>query len=280
MKNGNLNSQHYPNDTKKYLSPKVGIALIALIIFQSGFSQSIFSAMGVDYVNFLYLDAISAYAIIVFSVIFFSPNVLEVFRDHFTLWIIVLGCFLPVAFEGENTMIYKGIFISLGLILAIYIIVNRKNIKFPGLKLAFIGLAWSVGAVLIIALIYALLDQTYTKSFPSNLPTMIVQIFGYQLSFVAVIEEALFRGLLFSFMVMNGYKEDKAFVVQAVLFWAMHFGNIINSPTLFFVIIPLTTFLLTLVIKKYKMLYMSIMMHTFINVFVTALVTLINRNLF
>lgn len=280
MKNGDPNFQHLTGDVKKYLNPKVGIALIVLIVFQYGFSGSFFSAIGMDYMHFLYLDAVSSYAMIVLSVVFFSPNALELFRDHFTLWIIVLSSFLPIIFGGENTIIYKAIFVILGLILAAYTTVNRKNIKFPGLKSVLIGLIWSVSAVSILVLIYAILDQTYTKSFPPNLLAIIFSSFIYQLSFVSVVEEAHFRGLIFSFMVMNGYKEDKAFIVQAFLFWIIHFGDAITKPVLFFVIIPLSTLFLTLIIKKYKMLYLSIMMHTFINVFTTILVALINTYLF
>ena len=177
-------------------------------------------------------------------------------------------------------MIYKSILIILGVFFATYSIVNRKNIKFPSLKSVFIGLGWSVCAVLIIALIYAFLDQTLIQPFPPNLSTIIVNEFINQLSFTSVPEEACFRGLIFSFMVMNGYKEDKAFVIQAILFWSIHLGTIITNPTLFFIIIPLGTLFMTLIIKKYKMLYLSIIMHTFINVFTTVLVNVINRFLF
>ncbi len=279
MKSNNSNFLNHTNNAKKHLNPKMGIVLIVLIILQFYLSLFIFSAMGMDYVNILYLQAIISYTMIVSSLIFFNPNALELFRDHFTLWTIVISCFLPIVFGGER-MIYKGILIILGVILATYIVLNRKSIKFPGLKSIFIGLGWSVIAVLIIAVIYALLDQTYTKPFPSNLSSIIVNAFINQLSFTSVPEEACFRGLIFSFMVMNGYKEDKAFVIQAILFWGIHFGAIITNPTLFFIIIPLSTLFMTLIIKKYKMLYLSIIMHTFINVFTTVLVNVINRYLF
>lgn len=279
MKNGDLNFQHYTNDTKKYLSPKVGIVLTVLIMLQFYLSVYVFSAMGVSFINILYLDTISSYTMVVLSLIFFIPNALGVFRDHFTLWTIAVSCFLPIVFGGER-MIFKGILIILGVFFAAYSIVNRKSLKFPGLKSVFIGLGWSVCAVLIIALTYALFDQTLIKPFPSNLSTIVNNEFLNQLSFTSVPEEVCFRGLIFSFMVMNGYKEDKAFVVQAILFWSIHFETIITNPISFFILIPLSTLFLTLIIKKYKMLYLSIMMHTFINVFTTVLVNVINRYLF
>ena len=279
MKSDNSNFLYHTNNAKKYLNPKAGIALTVLIMLQFYLSAFIFSAMRVDFINIIYLETISSYAIVVLSLIFFNSNSLELFRDHFTLWIIVVSCFLPIVWGGER-MVYKGILIILGVFFATYSIVNRKNIKFPSLNSVFIGLGWSVCAVLIIALIYALLDQTFVQSFPSNLSTIIVNELINQLSFTSVPEEVCFRGLIFSFMVMNGYKEDKAFIIQAILFWSIHLGTIITNPTLFFIIIPLGTLFMTLIIKKYKMLYLSIIMHTFINVFTTVLVNVINRFLF
>lgn len=279
MKSKKLNFLEYTLNRKTYSDPKTGILLIGVIIFQFYLSFFLFSAMGIDYVTILYLETIISYTIIISSLIFFDPNTLGLFRDQFTLWTIVISCFLPSVFGGER-ILYKGILIILGILLATYIILNRKSIKFPSLKSVFIGLGWSVIAVLIISVVYALFDQTFTKPFPSNLLAIIFIAFLKELSFTSVAEEAGFRGLIFSFLIMNGYKEDKAFAIQAILFWGMHFGTIITNPTLFFIIIPLSTLFMTLIIKKYKMLYLSIMMHTFINVFTTVLVNVINRYLF
>jgi len=279
MKNDDSSFQYHISDVKKYLNPKAGIVLAALIILQFYLSLFIFSAMGIDYVTILYLETIISYTMVVLSLIFFNPNALELFRDHFTLWIIVVSCFLPIGL-GRERMIYKGILIILGVFFAAYSIVNRKSIKFPGLKSVFIGLGWSVSAVVIIALIYALLDQTFIKPFPTNLSIIIVNAFVNDLSFTSVPEEVCFRGLLFSYLVMNGFKEDKSFVIQAVFFWGSHLGTILTNPALFFIIIPLSTLFMTLIIKKYKMLYLSIIMHTFLNVFLTILLNVINRYLY
>ena len=90
---------------------------------------------------------------------------------------------------------------------------------------------------------------------------------------------ACFRGLLYSFMVINDYKENTAFFVQALLFWGIHWPRIIDNPILFFIAIPLFTLSVTFIIKKYKMLYLSIMVHTLLNVFLTVLISVINRYL-
>jgi membrane protease YdiL (CAAX protease family) len=128
--------------------------------------------------------------------------------------------------------------------------------------------------VVTISLLLFFINPTH-ESFPPKLLVYLLNTFLYQVSFVTVIEEACFRGLLFSFLVMNGYEEDRALIIQAILFWGSHYLKI-SSISLFFVAVPLLTLSLTLIIKKYKMLYMSVMVHTFANVLGPVLVVILN----
>ncbi len=256
----------------------MGIVLIILILVRFYIFPFFFSNFDRDY-NYWYLSTIIPYTIIVISILIYQSNGLSVLHDHFSLWMIVLGCFFSIGLGGENTAIYKICLILLGIVLLTYIIVYRKDIKMPGFWVTFSGILWSIFAVFIIALIYALLDQTFTQPFPQNLLSIIVYTFVSQFSVVSVIEEACFRGLLFSFLIMSGCNENKALFIQAILFWGIHYFDIQNL-SMFFIIIPLGVLFTTLIIKKYKMLYLSIMMHTLINVFTTLLVNLINRYLF
>jgi hypothetical protein len=93
MRNDDLNIPDNTGESRKYLNPRVGIALSILIILNYFLSPIIFEAMGVDYPSFIYLAVIWSYTIVVFSLIFFSPVTMEVFRDKFTLSIIILSCF-------------------------------------------------------------------------------------------------------------------------------------------------------------------------------------------
>lgn len=265
-------------DIKKVVSPTIGIVFSFLIILRFYLFPFVLSGLVTDNV-YRYLASISAYAIIVFSIIIYRDKGLALFQDHFSLWLIVLGCFSGTILAGENTGIYKGFLIFLGMVLAVHIIVNRKNIKTPDKRLIFTGLLWSIIAVSILAMVYALTGQPYAKYFPSNLTAIFIYTFIYQFSVIAIIEEACFRGLLFSFMIANGYKENTALFIQAILFWGTHFSKF-NNPAFILIIIPLSTLFLTLVIKRYKLLYMSIMMHTLINVFSTFLITVIYHYLF
>jgi len=275
MKNNDTIFLRSTNNAQKKPSPKIGMAFIFLIILQSYLLPLIAVASGTDYnkyTNYAYLYTISSYTIVVLSIIIFHTNGLDVFQDHFSLWIIVLTCFFRASLGGYNEVTYKGVLIFLGLVLSNYIIAHRKSIKIPSLKSVFIGLLWSLGTIVAIALLRLLLDPN-PETFPSNLSAYIINVSVFQLSFVTVIEEAYFRGLLFGFLVMYGYKENTALFIQAVLFWGIHYMKIAD-PIYFFLLVPLFTLSATLIIKKYKMLYLSIMMHTLNNVFEGILVAI------
>ena len=262
---------------KKYPNPKIGIVFIVLIILQFYLLPLISIAAHGDvnkYSNYIYLHTIFSYTIIVLSIIIFHGNGLDVFQDHFSLWIIVLTCFVRTSLGGQNEIIYKGVLIFLGLVLSVFIIANRKSIKIPSLKSFFIGLLWSVGSVIVTALLVVLLNSNH-GTLPSNLIAYIIYGSIYQLSFVTVIEESYFRGLLFGFLVMNGIKENRALFIQAIFFWGTHYYVDFANPILLFVVIPIFTLSQTLIIKKYKMLYLSIMTHTFVNVFEEILVAIL-----
>ena len=264
------------NRRKIAINPKISIVFIVLIILQLYSLPFISSALSINfnqYASYMYFYAMSTYTIIVIGIIVFHFSGIDLFSDHFTLWIIVLSCFLRTTFGESYGVYYQLYMLFLGIALSAYIIANRKNFKIPGLKSVFIGILWSIGTVVIIGLIHISLDQR-RGSLPSDLLTYIFNLFSFQLSYVTVIEEACFRGLLFGFLMMNGCKENKALFIQAILFWGIHYMKLAD-PILVFIIIPILTISVTLLMKRYKMLYLPIMVHTINNVFGGILIALL-----
>lgn len=264
------------NITKNGLNPKIVYIYVGLITLQFYLVPLASFVYGTDlnrYATYMHFYAMSSYTIIVLGGIVLHTNGIVLFRDHFTLSIIALSCFLRSAFQGDYELIYRIYMNFLGIVLLVYIIKNRKKINLPSLKSVIVGFLWTAGTVLILVFLYATLDSVH-GSLPSDLLTYIINRLVFQLSFVAVIEEVVFRGLIFGFLVMSGCKENTAFFVQAVLFWGFHYMDIAN-PVLFFVIVPIFTLSVTLIIKKYKMLYLSIIIHLFVNVFLGVLVSVL-----
>jgi len=275
------NSKLLPTSTKvinKQIFPRLSIVFIVLIILQSFLVPLIALISGVDYskyITYSYFYIISSYTIIVLCIIIFG-NALEVFQDHFSLGIVVLTCFLRADLGGDKELLYRAILIFLGLVLFSYAITSRKSLKIPSLKSIFIGLVWSVSTTLVLSLLRLQLDPKISV-LPSNLVSYIFDAFLYQLSFVTVIEEAYFRGILFNLLVINNFKESSALIIQGVLFCGIHYMKIAD-PILFFILLPLFTLSVTVIIKKYKMLYLPIMVHTFNNVFGALLVAFVRHS--
>ncbi len=279
MNKNNSNLLQTSANVKKRTNPKIGFRFVYFIVLLFYLVPLLTLAVRVDstrLADYLYLYTITFYTIIVLSVIIFHGKGLDVFQDHFSLWAVVLGCFLAAIGAGAYYVIYKVFLVLLGLRLSVYIIVNRRSIKMPNLKSVFIGLLWSVGTILVIALLLALLNPV-RESLPPNLSAYILSTLLYQVSFVAVIEEACFRGLLFSFLMMNGYREDRALIIQGILFWGTHYMKISTNPVLFFVAVPMLTLSTSLITQKYKMLYLSIIVHTLVNVLGPVLVIVLQN---
>jgi len=220
----------------------------------------------------MYFYAMSSYTVIVLGIMIMRSYKIGMFSDHFTLGIILVSLFLHPTLGGDYGLIYQTYMKFLGILLSIYIIANRKSIVIPSLKSVAVGLLWSASTVIILSLLYVFFSPL-RGSLPSNLLNYIIEMSVFQLSFVTVIEEICFRGLIFGFMVMNGYKENTALFIQAILFWGIHYMDIAN-PVLFFGIVPLFTLSATLITKKYKMLFMSIVMHTLLNVFARVFIAM------
>ena len=86
----------------------------------------------------------------------------------------------------------------------------------------------------------------------------------FQLSFAAVMEEPLFRGFLWGSFRQMGIQEGLVCVIQAVLFWLAHIYYY-NTGINFWVVIPIGSLVLGLVILKTKSTSYSMATHALIN---------------
>lgn len=86
----------------------------------------------------------------------------------------------------------------------------------------------------------------------------------FQLSFAAVMEEPLFRGFLWGSFRQAGIREGLICVIQAALFWLGHIYYC-NTGINFWLIIPIGSLCLGLVIRKTKSISYSMTAHALIN---------------
>ena len=93
----------------------------------------------------------------------------------------------------------------------------------------------------------------------------------YNLSFVSIYEELLFRGILWEYLRRSGMRENLVFWVQATIFWLLHIWRI-GNPFYFFITLPIVTLMNSLLTRYSKQVVPSIFAHTITNVSVPVIV--------
>ena len=262
----------------------VGVVFLILITLQSVTSPLISSFLKASsdhtkYVNYSYFFAMSSYTLIIIGVMIFNARGMGFITDHFSLWIIVLSCFLRTTYGGQFEFLYKFYMSCLGLILLIYVIRKRKYIKVPPLISILFGLSWAGATILVIALLELVIRPAVISTLVLSNSRWVFLTLVFNLSFVTVIEETFFRGLLFGFLISFGVKEDYALIVQGVLFWLTHYMRLSN-PLTFFIFTPLLTISVSLIMKRYKVIYLPILVHTLVNVFGPTMAVVLYNFLF
>ncbi len=85
----------------------------------------------------------------------------------------------------------------------------------------------------------------------------------------SVVEEIIFRGLLFGYLVKQSGNEKQSLLIQAVLFWLLHFHYLWLSPFSFWFGIPVSTLIFSMLVWRSRSLSSAIMAHVLSNTFVT-----------
>lgn len=256
---------------------QLALGLIALIIIESYLSPliAVVSAGNPDrYTNLYYLHATVAFSLIVLGVVVFGNSGLQAFHDHFSAWTIVLSCY-TTALLSPAGILSQIVLLVLATVLAIYVLGNRQYFRLPTFRSLAEGLLWAASTVAGIAVLRALLDQR-----PGTLPVPLGRYLLYELvsetSLITVIEESYYRGLIYGLLLLLGWKQERALLVQAGLFFGSHYLLIATDPVLFFVLIPVYTVVASITLRKYHMLYVPIMVHTANNVLGGILSTMLS----
>lgn len=96
--------------------------------------------------------------------------------------------------------------------------------------------------ILLIAVVFAGV-MFFAAGFPNaiklGLPsTELFDRFLFQIVPGSIYEEAVYRGILYMFLMDLGVSKSKAFYIQAFAFWIVHMGNLFESPSYFWLMLP------------------------------------------
>lgn len=80
-----------------------------------------------------------------------------------------------------------------------------------------------------------------------------------------VIEEVVFRGMLWASLEAFGWSRFRIVIAQALLFWISHIHYVLSDPVLFWLRIPILAVFLGILVWKYKSIYQSSIAHILFN---------------
>ncbi len=137
-------------------------------------------------------------------------------------------------------------------------------------KILFVVIGLLSGALFSIGEAYLIVHKPGFQSQPvdTSLYTSVnylVRALAYDASNGAVTEEFVFRGLFLGFLVKEWHNEKKAYLIQGLIFWLSHFDRILVSPIGFWIVLPISTLLFTLLAWRSRSLAPSIAAHTTFN---------------
>lgn len=82
---------------------------------------------------------------------------------------------------------------------------------------------------------------------------------------ISIYEEAVYRGMLYMFLIDLGLSESKTFYTQAFLFWITHINYVVSSPVFFWVILPILSLTFGYIAARSKSLTPSTIAHILYN---------------
>jgi len=186
--------------------------------------------------------------------------------DSTTLVLIVIFGILRSRLDVKYEGYYKGVIFILAFGILIACLKYWKIIPKTNWRWAAIGILACL-SVIPLSLVESLQPEIYThlNITSNNLGLVLIRRSLNEFSFVTIVEETTFRGILWGYLRRSGWKENKIFWVQAILFWLIHLWQI-GNPITFFFTIPINIFIYSLLAHNSKQVFPSIITHSFMNV--------------
>jgi membrane protease YdiL (CAAX protease family) len=257
------------------LRSKIGFSLIILVLLEILIIQIMLLFFNLSpYLTYAFIT--TGYLVIALLV-WLERRRLDVYHlDSLTLFAV---CFSSVS-RRRLGVTGEGYFLFLigaaGIVIFAVAIMNRSLIPRTNLRWAIIGIFIGCLSLIPITILESFEAQEIVgnTSYPYNMILVIIRGIIYQLSFVAPIEEILFRGLLWGFLSDLNWSENKIVWWQGILFWMMHFSRI-GTPIALFFTIPLLTIISSQLVLRSRQVSPAILSHTIINtitpIFLSAL---------
>ena len=82
---------------------------------------------------------------------------------------------------------------------------------------------------------------------------------------ISIYEEVVFRGMLYMFLKDLGLNESRTFYIQALVFWISHINYLFQSPSFFWIILPIGSLIFGYLVYRSKSITPSTIAHILYN---------------
>lgn len=212
-------------------------------------------------IGFRLITIILLYAFVATLLWWNSDEIESLHLDRATLILIVVNGVVRSKLGIQNEIFVKWALVIICGAILVAIWKRRDCIPKPKWSWTLIGLILSL-VVIPLSFIESLQPERYSdvNIQQINVGLLLIRRFLTNLSFVAISEEVLFRGILWRYLQRLGWNDSRVFWCQAMLFWLTHIWEI-GSPITFFITIPIGTLLFSLLTRFSKQLFPSILLH-------------------
>ena len=236
--------------------------LIPIFLCISGITWLVGFLLPVDV--FRYIKSILLYSCIALLLWGDREHLDQYNLDRTSILLIILGGVNRTLLNVPYAIIYRSIIIILAIAILFLSLRSWKYLLRTNWRWAGIGLISSL-VVIPISFIESLQPEFYSNlQISPSLSMVLSRRIIFELSFGALVEEMLFRGVLWGYLRGLNWKENKIFWTQGILFWIVHLHQITN-PVTFFITVPISTIVFSLLARYSKQVLPSIIAHTVIN---------------
>ncbi len=191
--------------------------------------------------------------------------------DRSVLTIVLVGIIFRTSTSRTNVLIILELAFLL-VALLIIIVLRKGKLNIPKNRNA--DYRWIIGSFLIgilLSLFFTIPVMVNNNEgclaakpdFVSLVATLISNILN-ELSHASIPEEILFRGFLWGYLRKIHWQEKSILLLQALLFWLIHI-NLLNHPYSFWMTIPVSTMVLSILVYYSHSVITSIVSHTILN---------------
>jgi membrane protease YdiL (CAAX protease family) len=223
---------------------------------------------------YTYIYIIFSYLAISAVILLEINNLNEFHIDRISLWLFIITCFVRSRLGVNNEIIYLLPLMLIGLANFFQVVRHPSSIPRTNGKTILHGAVLAGITIVVITVIESFQASNWLNPIYSN--NVVVNLFRqliFQLSFIVLIEEIVFRGFLTAYLIKIGVKEKTAFTIQALLYWLVHYNRSDNLIS-FYISIPILAWSTSFIVKRHKQLTASIIVHTTVNVFMGLLINI------